>query len=223
MPKPYKLFSTRPLPPDAEIVDEDGKPHVRLRERGKPILYRLTKDGRNYLRPSKRWYFDVRDAAGSVRRVKGFADLKATERLAADKERQASRVRAGFTDPAEEHARRPLADHLKDYAAAPRCRRGIGGTASPGRSRRFWPGASGRCWRCAAARMEAAWGGRAMSWSGRIAGSTITGAWSYATSSRGRTTRASTSWPPASSVPIAYGTDGRPGRIGNRLPRPLRF
>ncbi len=108
-------------------------------------------------------------------------------------------------------------------AAVPRCCRGIGATASPGRSRWSWPGASGRCWRCAAARMAAAWGGHAMSWSGRIAGSTITGAWSCATSSRERTTRASTSWPPASSVPIACGTDGRPARIGNRLPRPLRF
>ena len=118
MPKPYKPLSTRPLPPNSEIVDVDGKPHVRLKERGRHVLYRLTKDGANYLHPSKRWYFDLRDAAGTIRRVKGFADLKATEQLAADAERKASRVRAGFTDPAEEHARRPLADHLKDYAAA---------------------------------------------------------------------------------------------------------
>ena len=109
-----------PLPPDAEIVGHDGKPHVRMKERGKPVLYPLTKDGAKYLRPSKRWYFDLRDATGTVRRVKGFADLKATEQLAAEMERKASRVRGGFTDPAEEHARRPLADHLKDYAAAPR-------------------------------------------------------------------------------------------------------
>lgn len=117
MPKPYKVFSTRPLPLEADILDHDGKPHVRLKERGRPVLYRLTKDGRNYLRPSKRWYFDLRDANGIVQRVKGFADLKATEQLAAESERKASRVRSGFTDPAEEHARRPLADHLKDYTA----------------------------------------------------------------------------------------------------------
>src|ERR1700693_2070190 len=108
MPKPYKLCSTRPIPPDAVILDHEGKPHVRVKERGKAVLYRLTKDGTKYLRPSKRWYFDIRDATGTVRRVKGFADLKATEQLAADRERNASRVRAGFTDPAEEHARRPL-------------------------------------------------------------------------------------------------------------------
>ncbi len=126
MPKPYKLSSTRPLPPDAEILEHDGRPHVRLRERGKPVLYRLSKDGKKFLRPSKRWYFDCRDATGTVRRVKGFADLKATEQLAAETERKASRVRSGFTDPAEEHARRPLAEHLKDYAAALEAK---GGTA----------------------------------------------------------------------------------------------
>ncbi|HYH67517.1 MAG TPA: tyrosine-type recombinase/integrase [Urbifossiella sp.] len=117
MPKPFK--PTRPfrLPAGAEVVTDDGKPHVRLRERGKSVLYPLTKSGTKYLRPAKRWYFDLRDADGTVRRVKGFADLKATEQLAAEMERKASRVRAGIIDPAEEHALRPLADHLHDYAA----------------------------------------------------------------------------------------------------------
>ncbi len=116
MPKPFKLSSTRPLPPDAELIDHEGRPHVRMKERGRAVLFALTKDGRNYLRPSKCWYFKCRDRHGTVRRIKGFGDLKATEQLAAEMERKASRVRSGFTDPAEEHARRPLAEHLKDYA-----------------------------------------------------------------------------------------------------------
>jgi integrase len=87
-----------------------------LRERGKSVLYPLTKDGTKYLRPAKRWYFDLRGADGTVRRVKGFADLKATEQLAAELERKASRARAGTTDPAEEHALRPLTDHRRDYS-----------------------------------------------------------------------------------------------------------
>jgi excisionase family DNA binding protein len=117
MPKPFKLFSTRPLPAGAEVVTHDGKPHVRLKDRGRPVLCPLTKDGRGYLRPSKCWYFKYRDASGTVRRMKGFADLKATEQLAAETERKAARVRVGIIDPSEEHARRPLVEHLKDYAA----------------------------------------------------------------------------------------------------------
>jgi excisionase family DNA binding protein len=117
MPKPYKLFSTRRLPTDAELIEHDGAPHVRIKDRSKSILCRLTKDGANYLRPSKRWYFDLRDTNGTVRRIKGFADLKATEQLAAEMERKADRRRSGYTDPAEEHIRRPLVDHLADYAA----------------------------------------------------------------------------------------------------------
>ena len=117
MPKPFKPTRPFPLPANAELVDVAGKPHVRLRDRGKPVLYPLTKDRSKYLKPAKRWYFDLRDESGTVRRMKGFADLKATEQLAAEMERKASRVRSGFTDPTEEHARRPLAEHLKDYAA----------------------------------------------------------------------------------------------------------
>ncbi len=117
MPKPFKLVSTRPLPPDAAILEHEGKPHVRLKDRGRSILYPLTKDGTKYLRPSKCWYFKFRDGTGTVKRKKGFADLKATEQLAAETERKAARVRVGIIDPAEEHARRPLADHLREYAA----------------------------------------------------------------------------------------------------------
>jgi len=51
-----------------------------------------------------------------VRRVKGCADLKATEQLTAEAERKAARVWAGIIDPAEDHMRRPLAEHLADYA-----------------------------------------------------------------------------------------------------------
>lgn len=67
-----------------------GKPCVRIRdERGQPILCPLTRDGRNYLRQSKCWYFKYRDGNGTVRRMKGFADLKSTEQLAAEMERKA--------------------------------------------------------------------------------------------------------------------------------------
>ena len=36
MPKPFKPTRPFKLPHDAELVDVAGRPHVRLRERGKP-------------------------------------------------------------------------------------------------------------------------------------------------------------------------------------------
>ncbi len=118
MPKPYKLTRPYVLPIDADLVDVAGRPHVRMKDRGRAVLYRVSKDGTKYLKPSKRWYFDIRHEDGTVRRVKGFADLKATEARAGELERQAARARAGYFDPAEKHVLRPLADHLQDYAAA---------------------------------------------------------------------------------------------------------
>ena len=116
MPKPFRVYSPRPLPAAAEIIDRKGTPHVRVILRGKATLCRLTKDGTKYLRPSKRWYFKLRDTNDRVRRVKGFSDLKATEQYAAKLERKAARIKAGYIDPAEEHVLRPLADHLREYA-----------------------------------------------------------------------------------------------------------
>ena len=116
MPKPFKPTRPFPLPDDADIVQHEGRPHVRMKERGRAVLYRVSKDGKKYLRPTRRWYFDLRDENGTVQRVKGFTDLKATEQLANELERKAERRQYGYADPAEEHFRRPLAEHLNDYA-----------------------------------------------------------------------------------------------------------
>ncbi len=118
MPKPFKPSRACPIPADAERIDRDGVPHVRIRVNGKTLVCPLSEDRTKYLRPAKCWYFNLRTANGIVRRVKGFTDLKATEQLAAEMERKQARKRAGITDPSEEHLLRPLGDHLKDYAAA---------------------------------------------------------------------------------------------------------
>jgi hypothetical protein len=115
MPKPFRMTSARPLPANAEIVEHDGKPHVRLKERGRVVLCPLSEDGTQYLKPSKCWYFEYRDRNGTVKRLKGFTDLKATEQMAAETERKAARLRVGLIDPTDEHVRRPLAEHLNDY------------------------------------------------------------------------------------------------------------
>jgi len=124
MAKPFKPVRACPIPPDAELVDVAGRPHVRLKERGKPILYPVSKDGLKYLRPMKRWYFKCRDANGTVRRVKGFADLKATEQLAAEHERKAERLRSGYSDPADARTVRRALDALTAMGMVTTVRRG---------------------------------------------------------------------------------------------------
>ena len=106
--KPFKPTRTFPLPPNSELVDIDGRPHVRMKERGKPVLYRISKDGTKYLRPLNRWYFECRDANGTIRRVKGYADLKATEQL----------VKEGFTVLVYTSDDPILARRLKEAGAA---------------------------------------------------------------------------------------------------------
>ena len=61
------LKPTRPyaLPANPEIVDKDGKPHVRVRVDGRAALYPLTKDRKKYLKPAEKWYAKYRDANGA--------------------------------------------------------------------------------------------------------------------------------------------------------------
>jgi len=115
MPQLFKVNGSYPLPRDAEIVQHRGKPHVRIRERSGTKLYSLTADGTRYLRPSKCWYFNITDADGQRRRVKGYTDKAATEALAVETQRRADRRRAGLIDPCEEHLNRPWREHLVGY------------------------------------------------------------------------------------------------------------
>src|SRR5205814_9236732 len=65
----FKPTRPYPLPESPEILDRDGKPHVRVKEKGKAVLYPLTKDGAKYLKPAAKWYAKYRDAASVVRLV----------------------------------------------------------------------------------------------------------------------------------------------------------
>ena len=69
------------------------------------------------LRPSKHWYGEIIDAKGFKKRLKLFTDQGASERELQDRQTHADRVRKGLAVPREqeEHARRPLLEHLADY------------------------------------------------------------------------------------------------------------
>ena len=45
MAKPFKPVRACPIPPNAELVVVAGRRYVRLKERGKPILYPVARTG----------------------------------------------------------------------------------------------------------------------------------------------------------------------------------
>ncbi len=65
----FKPARPYPLPANPELVDREGKLHVRMRDGGKFVFYPITKDGAKYLKPATKWYAKYRDAAGVVQRV----------------------------------------------------------------------------------------------------------------------------------------------------------
>jgi integrase len=64
---------------------------------------------------SPTWWIRYYTPDGQRHKVKGYRDKKATETLAAELERKAARLAAGLIDPAEEHVKRPLAQHAEDF------------------------------------------------------------------------------------------------------------
>ncbi len=64
---------------------------------------------------SPNWWIRYYLPSGERKKVKGYPDKKATAALATELERKAARLAAGLVDPAEEHAKRPLAEHAEDY------------------------------------------------------------------------------------------------------------
>src|SRR5580765_2250118 len=73
------------------------------------------KSGKRTKGKSRTWHIRYYTPDGQRHRVKGYRDKKATETLAAELERRGIRQDAGLVDPAEEHAKKPLAEHLADY------------------------------------------------------------------------------------------------------------
>jgi integrase len=116
MARVFKPTYPKPLPPDAQVITQAGRPHARFKDRqGKTVLAPLSEDGSKVLLQTAKWYVEYRDASGVVRKVPGYTDKKATEQLAADLERRAARQQVGLIDPFEEQRKRPLAEHLADY------------------------------------------------------------------------------------------------------------
>jgi excisionase family DNA binding protein len=122
MARVFKPTYPKPVPTGAKIVNIDGRPHARFRRGGKAVTAPLTEDGTRVLLETRKWYVEVRDAAGVLKKVAGFTDKEATQQLAAELERRAARQQVGLVDPYEVHRRRPLAEHLIDFQTALRAK-----------------------------------------------------------------------------------------------------
>lgn len=80
----FKPTRPYPLPPAADIVDRDGKLHVRVREKGKHVSYPLSENGSHYLKPAAKWAADVRLADGTRKRVRFSPNRDAAALMRAD-------------------------------------------------------------------------------------------------------------------------------------------
>jgi integrase len=83
----------------------------------KPSYTKRGPDGEKVSRHSRCWWIEFRDGDGTVRRVKGFPDRKATLAKAAELEKTAARGVVAGVDPFAAHDELPLARHLDDYDA----------------------------------------------------------------------------------------------------------
>ena len=118
MPKPFKPTRPFPLPPDAEVVLKDGRPHARVRERGKCAVLPLTADGTQFLKPAAKWCADVRLADGSRKRFRFSPSRDASALMLADLLKRIENEKAGLVDRTADHRKRPLSEHVADWRAA---------------------------------------------------------------------------------------------------------
>lgn len=75
------------------------------------------KTGKRETRFSKKWYCEFRTPDGERRRVPGYTDRQATEKLLADLQAESARVHVGMLPSGAGLARIPLARHLAEYIA----------------------------------------------------------------------------------------------------------
>ena len=111
----FKPTRPYPLPENPDIIDKDGKPHVRVKERGKPVLYPLSENRTQYLKPAAKWAADVRFADGSRKRVRFSPNRDAAALMLSELLKKIENEKAGVRDYYSDHRKRPLTDLLAEY------------------------------------------------------------------------------------------------------------
>jgi len=123
MARVYKPTFTIPIPADAELFERDGERFARLRRNGRMVTAPVTKRGphagQRVTVEARCYAIEYTDAAGHVRRAKGFRDKAATEARATELERGIERQQAGILTQRELDTSKALAagvaEHVKAY------------------------------------------------------------------------------------------------------------
>jgi integrase len=108
----FRRSYTVPIPDAAELITIKGVPSARFKKNGKTQTAPLTKDGQRMSIESPSWYGWVNGHA-----VRLFKDAVASRQRLAELDRKSELQESGLIDPFEEHRKRPLAEHLGDWAA----------------------------------------------------------------------------------------------------------
>ncbi len=111
----FKPTRPYPLPAGTEVIDKDGKPHARVREKGRTTLYPLSEDRTQYLKPAAKWAADVRLADGTRKRVRFSPNRDASALMLADLLKRIENEKAGLIDRTTAHRKRPLSTHLDNW------------------------------------------------------------------------------------------------------------
>lgn len=116
MARIFKQTYTKPVPPDAEVINRKGQRLARFKDsRGKSVSIPLTEDGNRIIRQTAKWYIEYNDADGIIRKVPGFKDKQATEQRAQELEKTAEHIRSGYKPKEHEQLNRLLSEHIEDF------------------------------------------------------------------------------------------------------------
>ena len=113
----FKPTRPSPLATGSEVVARDGKPHVRVREKGRTTFYPLTVSGTHYLKPAAKWAAEVRFADGTLKRVRFSPNRDAAALMLAELLKRIENEKIGVVDRHAGHRKRPLAEHVGDWLA----------------------------------------------------------------------------------------------------------
>lgn len=114
----FKPTRPHPLPANAVIVDQDGKPHVQMKEKRNTMYFPLSDKGTHYLKPGKKWAADVRFADGKRKRMRFSPNHDAAAIMLAKLLKKIEREKAGDIDRCAVQRKRALAADLEDWKAS---------------------------------------------------------------------------------------------------------